>query len=342
MSSHHHHSSPPISTGHGHDAHEHGSAFHDHHGHHHAEAAMMGTGSVFAWAAGLNITFIVIEVLTGIWFNSLALLADAGHNFSDVVGLLLAWGAIALARRGPSERYTYGLQSSTILAALANAMLLLVATGIIIWEALHRLFSPTPALGLPIIVVALAGVVVNGFAAWLFMRDKGSKRDVNVRGAYLHMAADAAVSVGVALAGLGIYLTGWTWLDPVASLLIAIVIVAGTWSLLRESVQLALQAVPDRVNAKSVRKYLASLEGVAEVHDLHIWAMSTTSIAMTAHLVMPKGHPGDAFMQRVADELIQHHGIDHPTFQIETSRESCAPHFHSALERAKLTPQHLP
>lgn len=300
----------------------------------------MGTGAVFAWAAGLNIAFILIEILAGLWFNSLALLADAGHNFSDVVGLLLAWGAVALARRGPSERYTYGLQSSTILAALANAMLLLVATGIIFWEAMHRFYKPEPAKGMVIIAVALAGVFINGLSAWLFMRDKRSQRDVNVRGAYLHMAADAAVSIGVALAGLGIHLTGWLWLDPLASVLIAIVIVLGTWGLLRESLQLALQAVPDRVNVKSVREYLASLDGVSEVHDLHIWAMSTTSIAMTAHLVMPGGHPGDAFMQRIADELIEHYGIDHPTFQIETSRESCAPHFHSALEKEQHKKNH--
>jgi cobalt-zinc-cadmium efflux system protein len=306
--------------------HDHG--FHDHHTHHSHDAARLGSGKVFAWAAGLNIVFVVVEVIAGLMFNSLALLADAGHNFSDVVGLLLAWGAVMLARRAPSVRYTYGLQSSTILAALGNAMLLLVATGIIVWEAAHRFTQPEPAKGLVIIAVALAGVCVNALAAWLFMRDPSSKQDVNMRGAYLHMAADAAVSIGVALAGLGIYLTGWLWLDPAVSIVIAIVIVISTWGLFKESLLLALHAVPERVDAKAVQQYLATVPGVAEVHDMHIWAMSTTSIAMTAHLVMPSGHPGDEFLKQMAEQLIKRHGIDHPTLQIETSRESCAPHFH--------------
>ncbi len=309
-----------------HDQHEHkeANAYHDHHGHHAHDAKALSTGSAFAWAAALNIAFIGVEVVCGLMFNSLALLADAGHNVSDVVGLLLAWGAVVLARRSTSARYTYGLQSGTILAALANAMLLLVATGIIIWEALHRLQSPASAQGLVIVAVALAGVCVNGLAAWLLMRQQTKhKRDLNIRGAYVHMAADAAVSLGVAFAGVGIYFTGWLWLDPVASLLIAIVIVASTWGLFKESVQLALQGVPARVNTAKVKAYLAALEGVAEVHDLHIWAMSTTSIAMTAHLVMPQGHPGDPFFKRIADELLHHHGIDHPTLQIEVSPESC-------------------
>jgi cobalt-zinc-cadmium efflux system protein len=326
-----------IHASYSHAAHDHkeSNAYHDHHGHHAHDAKALSTGSAFAWAAGLNVAFIGVEVVCGLLFNSLALLADAGHNVSDVVGLLLAWGAVLLARRSTSARYTYGLQSSTILAALANAMLLLVATGIIIWEALHRLQglnNAAPAQGLIIIAVALAGVCVNALAAWLLMRQQSKhKRDINIRGAYLHMAADAAVSLGVAIAGVGIYFTGWLWLDAATSLLIALVIIASTWGLLKESVQLALQGVPARVNTTAVKAYLAALEGVAEVHDLHIWAMSTTSIALTAHLVMPQGHPGDAFFKRIADELLHHHGIDHPTLQIEVSPESCDARHHVRL-----------
>jgi cobalt-zinc-cadmium efflux system protein len=245
--------------------------------------------------------------------------ADAGHNFGDVIGLLLAWGATRLALKAPSARFTYGLGSSTILAALTNAVLLLVATGAIVWEATQRLFSAAhaePVTASIVIAVALAGVVVNGATAMLFMR--GREQDLNLKGAYLHMAADAAVSLGVAIAGALILVTNWMWLDPLISIAIALVIVWSTWFLLRESLQLALQAVPRGIDVEAVKNYLSSLSGVSEVHDLHIWAISTTQSALTVHLVMPQGHPGDDFFAGLADELESRFRIGHPTVQIET------------------------
>lgn len=290
---------------------------HDHvhdHGHHHP---LPDTNRVFAIGVSLNLGFVLLELLAGWWTNSLALLADAGHNFSDVIGLLLAWGAARLALRAPSRRFTYGLGSATILAALANAMLLLVATGAIIWEALNRFVSPEPVGGAVVIGVALAGVVINGLTAALFAR--GRKGDLNVRGAYLHMMADAAVSLGVAVAGGLILLTSWWWLDPAISIVIALVIVWSTWSLLRESLALALQAVPNGVDAPAVETFLRKMPGVSDVHDLHIWGMSTTQTALTAHLVMPGGHPGDAFLRELTHALEHQFAIHHPTIQIEIS-----------------------
>ena len=248
--------------------------------------------------------------------NSLALVADAMHNLSDVVGLVLEWGASALAQRPPSARFTYGLRGSTILAALANAMLLLVVTGGIAWEALLRFKSPDAVNETLMIWVAVVGILVNGTTAWLFMADR--KSDLNVRGAYLHMMADAGVSLGVAAAGVGILLTSWTWLDPAISLVIVVTIFAGTWGLLRDSVKLALHAAPENVNPAEVRRYLAGLAGVAEVHDLHIWAMSTTETALTAHLVMPGGHPGDDFFAGIVHHIEHAFHIGHTTIQIET------------------------
>ena len=274
-------------------------------------------GRAFAIGIVLNLGFVVIEVGYGIFANSLALLADAGHNFSDVLCLLFAWGAATLAKRTPTPRFTYGLRGSTILAALGNAMLLLVAMGGIIWESIRRLSDPSPVQGMIVIGVALAGVVINTATALLFMR--GRHDDLNVRGAYLHMASDAAVSVGVVLAGVAILYTGWLWLDPVVSLVIAAIVLIGTWGLLRESVQLALHAVPPGVDPVAVRKHLGGLPGVEEVHDLHIWGMSTTETAMTAHLVMPGGHPGDEFLQATCREIEKRFRICHATFQIETA-----------------------
>jgi cobalt-zinc-cadmium efflux system protein len=256
--------------------------------------------------------------------NSLALVADAMHNLSDVVGLVLAWGASALALRPPSARFTYGFRGSTILAALANAMLLLVVTGGIAWEALHRLKNPGIVNETLMIWVAIAGIVINGVTAWFFMADR--KSDLNVRGAYLHMAADAGVSAGVALAGAGMLLTGWLWLDPAVSLVIVATIFVGTWGLLRDSVKLALHAAPESVDPGEVRGYLCALKGVAEVHDLHIWGMSTTETALTAHLVMPAGHPGDDFIAHVVHDIEHRFRIGHVTIQIEmgTSANPCA------------------
>jgi cobalt-zinc-cadmium efflux system protein len=256
---------------------------HDHqHQHHHPHS----TGRAFAIGIGLNLIFVVVEWAYGVMANSLALIADATHNFGDVMGLVLAWGAMALARRPPSARFTYGLRGSTILAALGNAMLLLVATGGIAWKRTpfrrHQCINETV-----MIWIAVLGVLINTGTAMLFMR--GSKSDLNVRGAYLHMAADAAVSLGVVMAGVVMLYTGWMWLDPLASLLIVTVIFVGTWGLLRDSVRLALQAAPENVNPMDVRRFLVGLPGVAEMHDLHIWAMSTTETALTVHLVMPAG-----------------------------------------------------
>jgi cobalt-zinc-cadmium efflux system protein len=246
----------------------------------------------------------------------MALLADAGHNLSDVLALALAWGATVLGRREPSQRFTYGLRSSSILAALVNAMLLMLVVGGIALEAIQRLLNPVPVGASTIIWVALCGIVVNGATALLFMRDR--EHDLNLRGAFLHMAADTAVSLGVVLAGVGMLYSGWNWLDPAMSLAIAAVIVVSTWGLLRDSVNLALHAVPPRIDSALVRSHFAALAGVAEIHDLHIWGMSTTETALTVHLVMPGGHPGDRFIAELAHELQQRFGIEHATIQVET------------------------
>lgn len=275
----------------------------------------------FALGVALNAIFVVVEWVFGVMSGSLALIADATHNFGDVLGLILAWTAASLARRPPSARFTYGLGGSTILAALANAMLLLVAIGGIAWEAIQRIGNAEAVNAPTVIWVALFGVVINAATAWLFMA--GGKKDLNMRGAYLHMAADAGVSLGVAAAGVGVMLTGWLWLDPLVSLLIVAVIFIGTWRLLRDSVRLALQAAPENIDPLVVRAYLAALPGVSEVHDLHIWAMSTEENAMTAHLVMPAGHPGDDFFADVVAHIEHEFQIGHVTIQIETGR-ACA------------------
>lgn len=298
-------------------------AGHDHgHGHVHG-AGPNASGNAFFIAVFLNTAFVVAEFAFGFIANSTALMADAGHNLSDVFGLLLAWGAAILARRAPAGRFTYGLRGSSILASLANAVFLLVACGGIAWEAVQR-FSQAPVVnGLTVTIVAGVGIAINGISAWLFV--KGSKGDLNIRGAYLHMLADAAVSLGVVIAGVAMMFTGWHWLDPVVSLVIVAVIVAGTWGLLRESVHLVLDAVPAHIDAPAVDAYLRQLPGVSDVHDLHIWAMSTTENALTAHLVIPDGHPGDAFIDDVSAALHARFGVQHSTLQIEqgTTKHSC-------------------
>ena len=282
----------------------------------HTHETATKTGRAFAIGIALNIVFVVVELVFGLLANSLSLIADATHNFSDVLGLVLAGGASALARRPPSTRFTYGLRGSTILAALGNAMLLLVATGGIAWEAILRFKSPGAVNEWTMIWVAVFGVLVNVGTAWLFMA--GRKSDLNIRAAYLHMAADAGVSLGVAVAGIAILFTGWIWLDPAASLLIVTVIFVSTWGLLRDAIKLALHAAPESVDPLDVRRYLAELPGVAEVHDLHIWGMSTTETALTAHLVMPAGHPGDEFLAGVIHQIGDRYRIGHATIQIET------------------------
>ncbi len=271
----------------------------------------------FAIGTALNMAFVLIEAAYGFWANSMALLADAGHNLSDVFGLLVAWGAATLAKRAPSPRFTYGLRSSSILAALANAIFLLIAVGAIVWEALHRLNAAEPVATTTMMVVAAIGILINGLTAWLFV--SGSKDDINIRGAFLHMAADALVSVGVVAAGAIIAVTAWQWIDPVVSLIIAAVIIYGTWDLLKESAGLALHGVPAGIEAATVQAHLERLPGVSNVHDLHIWPMSTTQTALTCHLVIPSGHPGDAFLAAAADGLHDAFEIEHATLQIETA-----------------------
>ena len=294
---------------------------HSHHNHHdHAHGAFDPTQRAFAVGVSLNLIFVVVEIYYGFHANSLALLADAGHNFSDVIGLLIAWGALLLAKRKPSERFTYGLRSSTIMAALVNSMLLLVAVGGIVWEAAHRMTAPEQVNGTTMIWVALLGVFINIGTA--LMLQHGSKHDINVRGAFLHMLADAAVSVGVVIAGLGMLWLGWQWLDGAVSILIAVVILWSTWGLFSESISLSLHAVPTQIDVLAVRDYLAKLPGVSEVHDLHIWAMSTTEIALTVHLLIPSGHPGDGFLHDASDGLDQRFHIHHATLQIEVGNSA--------------------
>jgi cobalt-zinc-cadmium efflux system protein len=305
--------------GHGHH-HAHGHA-HDHgHGHAHVHAPAR-FDRAFAVGIGLNLAYVLAEAGWGLWAGSVALLADAGHNLSDVLGLAVAWAGATLARRAPSKRFTYGLKGSTILAALVNGLLLLVALGAIVLEAAQRLASPRDVPGLTVAAVAAVGIAVNGVTAWLFAR--GRHDDINIRGAYLHMAADAAVSAGVVATGVAIWATGWRWLDPVTSLVLAAIIIVQTLDLLREAAEMALAAVPRGIDYDRVAAALGELPGVVQVHDLHIWPMSTTEPVLTAHLVMPAGPPGDAFLRRAEAMLRARFGIGHATLQVESGREDC-------------------
>ncbi|HJV70082.1 cation diffusion facilitator family transporter [Ideonella sp.] len=332
-----------MSIPHHHDHHVHGSTHdvpnggahraahnHDHHGsrcgagghHHHVDPSTHGRAFVVAIA--LNSIFVAVEFGYGFAANSTALMADAGHNLSDVLGLILAWAAVVVGRRSPSERFTYGLRSSSILAALANAMLLLMACGAIGWEAAQRVSQPPAVASVTVMAVATIGILVNGLSAWMFV--KGSARDLNIRGAYMHMAADAAMSLGVVLSGVVMLFTGWFWLDPLVSLTIVAVIVAGTWGLLRESLHLALNAVPPHIDLPAVAAYLRELPGVTDMHDLHIWGMSTSESALTVHLVMPDGYPGDRVIDGITQTLNQRFAVHHCTLQIErgTIRHACS------------------
>jgi len=302
-------------------AHDH--AHHDHshsHGHAGHSHAPDNFGTAFAVGALLNTGFVIAELIFGYAANSLALISDAVHNLSDVVALLLAWGAAWLAQKQPTQRHTYGYRRASILAALFNAGLLLVAVGGIVVEAINRFSQPEPLAGWTVVVVAAIGVAINGFTALLFMR--GRHGDLNIRGAYLHMVADAGVSLGVVAAALIIMVTGWLWLDPAISLVIAAVVFWSGWGLARDSVNLALDGVPRGIELVEVKAYLAGLDGVAEVHDLHIWAMSTNETALTAHLVRPGG-TDDAFLHRVCEELSHRFNIHHPTLQIESGAGVC-------------------
>ena len=271
--------------------------------------------TAFAIGIALNAAYVLFEIIFGVIGHSLALLADAGHNLSDVLGLVLAWAASAMAKSLPTKRRTYGLRGSSILAALFNAIFLLVSVGAIVWEALRRFKTPTEVAANTIIWVSLVGIAINTGTALMFR--SGRERDLNIRGAFLHMAADAAISAGVVIAGFAILWTGWHWIDPVGSLLISAVIVWGTWDLLRESTNLAHQAVPRNIEPEKVESYLAQLPGVSKVHDLHIWAMSTTETALTVHLVKPDGNIDDELLARVCHELQQRFQIGHVTIQLE-------------------------
>jgi cobalt-zinc-cadmium efflux system protein len=318
---HHHGESPHGSHDHAHE-HDHG---HDHGhsqglGHGHAPASF---GAAFAIGIALNAGFVLVEALYGALGHSVALFADAGHNLGDVLGLAVAWLANVLAKRAPSDRFTYGLRGSSILAALFNAVLLLVTVGAISWEALRRLGAPEPVAGQTVMIVAAVGIFVNGFTAWLFAA--GGGKDINVRGVFLHMASDALTSAGVVVAGFVILLTGWVWLDPIVSLVINAAIVWATWGLLRSSLDMSMAAVPSNVDPSAVRAFISARPGVVDLHDLHIWPMSTTEIALTCHVVMAGGHPGDAFLQALARDLATRFGINHPTVQIEIDPQAhCA------------------
>lgn len=292
---------------------------HSHSGHSHAPKDF---GTAFAIGTALNLAYVVAQVVFGIFAHSLALLADAGHNFSDVLGLLLAWGASYLAKTRPTPRRTYGLGRCSILAALANAILLLVAVGGITWEAIRRFNNPGEVAGKTVIIVAAIGILINGATAMLFF--SGRKQDLNIKGAFLHMAADAAVSLGVVVAGVLILITRWNWIDPVASLVVNAVIVWGTWGLLRDSIAMVLDIVPANVDANAVRRFLEQQKGVTAVHDLHIWPLSTTRTALTAHLEMPKGNDGDKFLHDVCKHLHDQFEIEHSTIQIEQNADVCA------------------
>ena len=305
------------------DPHEHGHAGHGHaHGHHHHHGPPpRGAGQAFAIGIALNAGFVAVEAGFGLWSGSMALLADAGHNLSDVLALALAWGASVLAAKPPSARFTYGLKSSSILAAIANAALLWVALGMILLETVQRFWFPEPVAGKVMMAVAGAGIVVNFASAMLFAR--GRKSDLNLRAAFQHLMADAVVSASVVAAGFGILLTGLEWIDPAVSLVLVLGIGWASWDLLKESVKLGLLAVPQGIDEAAVREYLLEHPGVTAVHDMHIWAMSTTENAFTAHLVMSGGYPGERFMHRLADDLSHRFGIGHCTVQVELGEEDC-------------------
>jgi cobalt-zinc-cadmium efflux system protein len=318
---HDHHSHSHGAHGHGHD-HGHGHG----HGHHHSHAHFTpgSHGGAFALAIALNVVFVVVEVVASFVSGSAALLADAGHNLGDVLALLLAWGASVLAARPPGPGFTYGLKSSSILAAIANAALLWVALGAVLLETLERFWQPQQVDGAMMMAVAAVGIGINLGSALLFAR--GSKHDLNLRAAFMHLMADAVVSASVVFAGLVILLTRQDWIDPVTSLIITVGLAWGSWDLLKDAVKMGLLAVPRHIDEAAVRGYLAGQDGVSAVHDLHIWGMSTTESALTAHLVMPAGAPGDAFLRQLAQELEQRFGIHHATVQVEQAEVDCNLH----------------
>ena len=306
---------------------EHDHSDHDDHDHEHESGAghshshqPKDFGAAFAVGTILNLGFVSVELIYGLLSNSIALVADAGHNFGDVLGLIMAWVASVLAQRAPSQTHTYGLRRGTILAALANAVLLLVAVGAIAVEGIRRLIEPSEVAGITVIVVAGVGILVNGITAWLFA--SGRKGDINLRAAFLHMAYDALVSLGVVIAGGIILLTGWTRIDPIVSLIVAVVILIGSWGLMRDSIKMSVDAVPPGLKLVEISAFLQQQPGVRAVHDLHVWSMSTTEVALTCHCSMPGGHPGDEALARLALDLKNRFKIDHSTIQVEIDENS--------------------
>jgi len=320
MGEHHVHSDDDHGHDHDHRGHDHGHSHAHGHGHSHAPANF---GAAFAVGITLNAGFVILEVVYGLFAHSLALVADAGHNFGDVLGLLLAWGATAWARRPPTALHTYGWKRSSILAALCNAVFLLISVGVIGWEAIRRLLSPAAVEAHAMIWVSVAGIAVNTITAAMFMA--GRKGDLNVRAAFTHMAADAVISAGVAVAGVAILFTGWAWLDPVVSLVLVVVIIAGTWGLLRDSTNLALDAVPPAIDLADVREFLGGLPPVVDVHHLHVWGLGTSDVALTAHLVLAAEAADNALLQSINAELLDRFGIGHATIQFETGGQPECP-----------------
>ena len=306
-----------MSAGHHHNN---GHSAHSHHDRHGAHGHMPTNFSrAFALGIALNVIYILVEVIYGLLAGSMALLADAGHNLSDVLGLVVAWAGAELGKRPPSKRFTYGLGGSSILAALLNGLFLLVACGAIALAAIERFSAPSPIASTTVIIVASIGIVINFGTAMLFVR--GQKEDINIRGAFLHMMADAGVSAGVVVGGIVIYYTGLNWIDPLISLMIVALIFWSTWGLLTEAVRMSLAGVPRNIDAEEVQSFLASLPGVRAVHDLHIWPMSTSETAMTAHMVLPYGHPGKGFLSGIQKQMMERFAIHHTTIQIELEDE---------------------
>lgn len=296
--------------------HNHDNCSH-HHDHHHHHVDPKNYNRAFAIGITLNLIFVFIEAAYGFMANSLALLSDAGHNLSDVLGLVVAWGAFWLTNRKPTARFTFGLSKSSVLSALFNSLFLLVAIGIIIWEAVHRIMSPSLVDSKSVMIVAAIGIVINAATAMLFFKDKND--DINIRGAYLHMAADALISLGVVISAVAIYYTSWNWLDPLVSIIISLIIIYGTWDLLKNSLRLTMDAVPSDIDPIAVKKYLENLPGVSGVHDLHIWAMSTTETALSVHLTMKENTTKleNSILVDISAHLKKTFKIHHPTIQVE-------------------------
>ena len=288
--------------------------------HHHHRLLPSNLNLLFATGVALNIAIVGLQTACGLVAHSTALLADAGHNLGDVISLAIAWGAATLTKLPPTERFTYGLRSTSIVAAVFNALFLLVVMGGIAWEAIRRLSEPVAVQGSLVMAIAGLAIVLNGISAWLFSSRR--RGDLNVRGAFLHMLSDALVSFGVLISGGLIVLTHWYWLDPLTTLIVVAVIVFGTWDLLKDSFQMVLGAVPIGIDPGKVRVFLSDLPGVSRVHDLHIWPLSTTQTALTCHLVMPAGHPGDQFTSQIAERLHTLFNIEHSTLQIELSEDA--------------------